>query len=728
MTGSGGRGVEPDVTLGEFLQAQANTAGLSARDMSERFQNLADQETSRIQGGAQETGDPLSGMSFSKSHLDRLYKGVASLPSIRFLRIFLEITSRAADIHPEQHRELCRRAEDFLVSARRHRRRHRATSPKSMPQTSTDVTVATLHMQLEIERAQRTEDRLRWALSDTQVLMGTLLQIISALREIIVDIDIQLAKILRAADRPDTQELAERQRREAQSYKAAAEAQFDLANQRRRLLEILWDQAHGNLQRLTLHADVADIASLPDGPALPPQQILPEDLLTRPALADIASALGKVREHNDTEEHTAIELQHTVMSDTPLEPNDELAILVAATRLTDANTRGTALHALLKNWPLKTETREALVRLSRDEQPAIRLTTASSLAASWKGDAAARDALVALTQDSNPDARQTAVMGLAEGWAGDAVARDALVALTQDSNPDARQTAVMGLAEGWAGDAVARDALAALTQDSNVLVRMTVAESLVDSWPADAPARIALHTLSHDAAATVRWAVQHVIATHDDHCSKRSQEAEQNSSLLLAIRAPASHTTLKPPLLDILRRGIAFDAGVTVLVGDNAAGKTVTLNALALSIPQVVTDGSLRNVSSISRQLADDLEVVWNKQRAPEAIFYLNGLHLERRGSNSLASGMENWMEQWNSQLDAMKGPNRLILLDEPIPHFDRSAHRLIFERLNEFVNEGCQFIIVSVRDTWAEMTDARVIRIDKRVRRKFLPDQTHRW
>ena len=663
--------------------------------MSERFQKLADQEASQIQSGAQETGDPLSGMSFSKSHLDRLYKGVASLPSIRFLRIFLEITSRAADIHPEQHRELCRRAEDFLVAAQRHRRRHRATSPKSMPQTSTDVTVATLHMQLEIERAQRTEDRLRWALSDTQVLMGTLLQIISALREIIVDIDIQLAKMLRAADRPDTQELAERQRREAQSYKAAAEAQFDLANQRRRLLEILWDQAHGNLQRLTLHADVADIASLPDGPALPPQQILPEDLLARPALVDIASALGKVKEHNDTEEHTAIELQHTVMSDTPLEPNDELAILVAATRLTDANTRETALRTLLKNWPLKTETREALVRLSRDEQPTIRLTTASSLAASWKGDAAARVALVALTQDSNPDARQTAVMGLAEGWAGDAAARDALVALVHDSD---------------------------------MLVRMTVAESLVDSWPADATARIALHTLSHDAAATVRWAVQHVIATHDDHCSKRSQEAEQNSSLLLAIRAPASHTALKPPLLDILHRGIAFDAGVTVLVGDNTVGKTVTLNALALSIPQIVTDGLLRNVSPISRQLADDLEVVWNKQRTPEAIFYLNGLHLERRGSNSLASGMENWMEQWNSQLDAMKGPNRLILLDEPIPHFDRSAHRLIFERLNEFVNEGCQFIIVSVRDTWAEMTDARVIRIDKRVRRKFLPDQTHRW
>jgi predicted ATPase len=727
VTGSAGHGPEPAVTLGEFLQTQANLAGLRTREVAERFQELADQEKSRTADGAVAPADPMSEMSFSKSHLDRLYKGTASLPSKRFIKKFLEITSRASSIRPEKHRELYIHAEDLLAAAHRNRRNRRAAGLASAPQVPAEVTVATLQLQLNLERAQRTEDRLRWALSDTQALMGTLLQIISALREIIVDLDIRFAQTLRAAEDPRAQELTERQRSEAKSYKLAAEAQFDQANQRRRILESLWDQAHDTSQRLTLHADFTNITPLPNGPALPSQHVLPDDSLTQPALADIASALGKIQQYNETEEHNVRELQHSVSDDTPLQPDDELAILVSATRLTDAKTRGTALRTLLKNWPSHPDTRDALVRLAHDDQPAIRLATAWSLAADWAGDAAARDALIDLTHDSGPDVRETAVAGLAEWWAGDAAARDALIGLTHDSGPDVRETAVAGLAEGWAGDAAARDALIALAHDDDVHVRMTVAEGLVDSWLDDATAHTTLLALRHDMAATVRWAVQQGIATHDDPDSERPKAA-WSSSLLVAVRVRPDYTEIKPlPLFDTLRRGIEFDTGVTVLVGDNAVGKTVMLTALASLTPRAVTGFSPRRIGSVSTQLAKDLEVVWNKQRAPEATYYLDGSHFDRHPSDPRSSGMEDRVEQWISQLHSMKGPNRLFLIDDP-SLFIRGRYSRIFEQIREFVAQGCQFIIVSVHDTWAELPNVRVIRIGKRVRRKFLPDPTLSW
>ncbi|MFD4505336.1 HEAT repeat domain-containing protein [Streptomyces sp. NPDC058457] len=696
MTGSAGHGPEPAVSLGEFLQMQANLAGLRTRDVAERFQELADQEAARIADGADAPADLMSEMSFSKSHLDRLYKGMASLPSKRFLRIFLEMTSRTSGIRPEKHRELCRRAEDLLATAHRSQRNRRTASLTSPPHVPTEMTVAALQMQLNLERAQRTEDRLRWALSDTQALMGMLLKIISALRDIIVDLDTQLARSPRGTEDSSPQELAELRRTKARSYKIAAEAQFDQANQRRRLLETLWDQAHETSQRLAIHADFTNTTSFPDGPALPSQQILPNDSLTQPALTDIANALRKIQQYNETEERTTRELQHSVTDDTPLQPDDELAILVSATRLRDAKTRGTALRTLLKNWPVHPDTRDVLVRLAHDEQLAIRLTTAWFLAAKWAGDTAARDALIDLTHDNGPDVRETAVEGLAQGWAGDTAARDAVRALAQDDSPR---------------------------------VRMTVAESLVDSWSDDAVAHTTLRALGHDTAATVRWAVQQGMAAYQNPDTERPEGAERSNSLLVAMRVRPDYTELQPlPLFDTLRRGIEFDSGVTLMVGDNAVGKTVMLTALASLAPKAVTIPSPRHTGSVSIQLARDLEVVWNARRTPEATYYLDDGHIDRSPSDPKVSGVESRVKQWISLLDDMKGRNRLFLIDDFALSIDRQARNQIFEPINELVAQGCQFVITSVHETWAELPNVRVVRIGKRVRRRFLPDPTLGW
>ncbi|MFF9273238.1 HEAT repeat domain-containing protein [Streptomyces rochei] len=724
MTGQAGREVGSDVTLGRFLQSQANMAGLSARDIAEHFQKLADQEKSRIANGAENSVDPVSNMSFSKSHLDRLYKDAASLPSKRFLKIFLEMTSRTAGIHPGQHRKLCRQAEELLITAHRNRHSRRAVDLPSSSHVPTGAIVATLQIQLELERAQRTEDRLRWALSDTQVLMGTLLQIISALRDIITELDTQVLQGLRASKGSNFQELTEQRRSQARSYKALAETQFDRVNQRRRLLEVLWDQAHGTLHRLSLHAEATNIPSLPDGLALQPRQLLPDDFLSQPALVDIAEALGKVQQLNDTEEQTALELQHMVTAAAPLQPNDELAILVAATRVSDSKTRVTALRTLLNDWPRHPDTRDTLVRLAHDTESAIQLTTASSLADNWVGDAAARDALVDLARHRDAQIRETAALGLAEGWAGDTAARDALVDLARHRDAQIRETAALGLAEGWAGDTAARDALLALIHDDDVYVRMTVTESLIEKWLGDQIARTALHILSRDTSPTVRWAARQAIAGSDDLGSSSPQEAARSMSLLLAMRLPADiseYEGYEPlPLLGRLRRGIAFDTGITVLLGGNGAGKTVLLNALALLAPRVFTDVPLTHVGALSRQLAEYLEVAWNDQITLEEIHYLSGLQMNLRGYNKKLSAMENWKKQWVSYVRENSKPNCLFLFDEPTVYLDHAAQNLMLEQLTELVNQGCQVIVATARDTWIEVPSVRVIRIDKRIRRKL--------
>ncbi|WP_329057247.1 HEAT repeat domain-containing protein [Streptomyces sp. NBC_01453] len=719
MSGAAGSGREPDAQLGQFLLAQASRAGLSARDIAERFQALANQEASRIKDGADVPADPISEMSFSKSHLDRLYKGSVPPPSRRFLATFLEITSRAAGIRPEHHRELYERADALLALELRNRRNRRAVNSSATSQVPTDALVATLQMQLELERTQRTEERLRWALSDTQILMQTLLRIISALRDIITEVDTKLR--LYATQESDAQATAKDHRIQAQSYKVAAEAQFDRVNQRRRLLEALWDQAHGNLQRLALHAEATDIPSLSADLALPPIP-QPEEFHTQSTLVDIAVALGKVQEHNEAEEQVILELQNAIMADMPLKPDDELNILVAATRLTDERTRRTALLTLLEDWPQRRETRDTLVRLAHDEQSEIRRMTAWSLAERWAGDLAARDALIALARDSGENVRETAVLGLAEGWAGDLVARDALIALARDSGENVRETAVLGLAEGWAGDLVARDALIALVHDDDVYVRMAVAESLADIWLDDAIADTALQMLNCDASPSVRWAAQKEVSTHSGRHGGSPQETDCGDNILLAVRVHTGHGLPESlPVLDRLHRGIAFDAGITVLLGANATGKTVLLHALGLLAPRLTTDLSpSHNPSDLSRKLSKLLEVAWNEQRTLECAYYMGNFKFDPRKAKPQASGAESWMEQWSAFMRDRQGSNHLLLLDEPAANVDYEVRRLMCEHLNGLVNQGSQVIIASAQSSWIEVPTARVIRIDKRALRKW--------
>ncbi|MFC1443580.1 hypothetical protein ABUW04_35620 [Streptacidiphilus sp. N1-10] len=675
-------------------------------------------------------------MSYSKSHLDRLYKGTAPPPSRRFVKIFLEITSRAAALHPEHHQELSRKAEALLADAYRERRPRSAASSQAPVVSPTDSTVTVLRAQLDLERALRTEDRLRWALSDAELMMTTLLQIISALREIITDLDNRQGRTLFPAHAT-----AEDQYLQAYSYRQTTESQLDRVNDRRRYLEALWEQARADVLRFSKHPDVTAPSALPPGPALPPQQSLPANLLAQPALTDIAAALGRAEQIIAADEHAIHNLELPAAPNVPLRPEDELAILLSATRLSDANSRAMALTTLLKTWPCHPGARGALVHLAGDSDAKIRTTVAQGLIRDESGNGTVRDALIRLAHDTDSAVQATAVQGLASAWPRDIVARDALITLLSQHHSDGtRRCSIEALAEGWPEDLIARDALSALTRDTEFRVRETVVKSLSATWPTDRVARDALVGLIHDrdlsvrelvpeaiAAGrqgdpivadalrtllsdpnpTVRWAVERALALWDEsdagpmaasiRAHVASPAALSGQGFLAAARVPREFdpgTSL--PLLGTLRRGIALDAGITLLIGPNGYGKTIMLNALWLRTNASHTE-ALPGMSPLSSEVAVKLELL-RTNRVPEQVVYEDA-HYRRRRAGALRGQTEG-------------SPNCLFLIDTPFSHYSPAETHSWFEEMQELTEEGCQFVVTATEITQPLPPAVRSIRI----------------
>ncbi|MEU4032959.1 HEAT repeat domain-containing protein [Streptomyces collinus] len=753
MTRSADRDEEAGKALGQFLQGQSRAAGLTTRDIEQRFQQRADQERARIEAGQARPLDLVNGMRFSKSHLDRLFKGATAPPSKRFVTMFLEITSSTIGMSPAQHQELCRKADELLTAAHRYRR-HIRTEQSVAPTSpvSPEVSVAALQLQVELERAHRIEDRLRWALSDAQLLMTTLLQIISSLREIIVDLDTKQVQALHRSTESFAMEAATGSRQQALLQKATAESQLARVNERRLLLETLWEQAHANVRRLSQHPDVPKIETLPTGPALPQHEIPP--FSAQAPLDDIAAALIKAEEINIAEDRKTHEWQEKLSPTTVLESADEQAILLAATRLTDAENRRTALDTLIKKWRHSLATRNALFRLTCDEHSDIRKTATRALGRDWSDDDAARQAVITTTRDPDPKVQAVAVWVLTESWRGSSSARDALVALTRDDSDEARETAIEGLAEGWPGDKTAREAIVRLTYDPASRVRETAVEALVESWPGDVSARDALlnlvHSddislreaaaaslcvgwpgdpsvtaafleLQHDDAPIVRWVAErgliqegHPLSNSPDEISEMSNQRNLTSrrqransihrGTLIASRVPYDFSTEKPlEAILALRRGISFDPGINVVTGRNASGKTILLMALALHIGAVDWRQITSYKPSLALQVANNLELLWHSEPLPEDCFYLN----RRLSDAKRLAQLEHTLSK--------EGKYRLYLLDEPTGAWDQEMTKSIFSQMSKLAQQGCQFIISTSDIKRVEVTDGKLIRLGRR-------------
>ncbi|MBX9423525.1 hypothetical protein [Streptomyces lateritius] len=730
----------PSVVLGRFLQVQAKEAGLSAREITQRFKERVEEELNRPSQSQGRTVTSTNELRFSKSHLDRLFKGTASLPPKEFIRIYLEITSAAAGLSPERHKQAVTKGETLLLEAHRSRRSPSPSNPFKPTQESAEHAVATLQVRLELERTLHIESRLRWALGDAQFLVTTLMQIIGALRNIIQDLD---ASSIRDPHRYGS--IEEHQREEAFSQKRSAELQLSLASERRTLLESLWDQAHANIHRLSSHPDVADIPLLPDAPVMPQQPLLA--VHTESTLTDIATALDKVQEVNGLEGRQAREWQQELTSNGQLNEDAELRTLVACTRLADSDTRRTALRALVRSWPDEQETRDALIRMTKDEnndiqdfatgslielwpedsnslnavvevaidgRPVVQLIAISGLANKWRGNVVARDTLVDLTQADSKFTREIAAQGLGIGWPGDGAARGALLRLAMDEH--SWLTALESLHDGWPDDVGLRAALVILSRSSNAAVRSTSADMLGRGWSKDPEATAALLSLISDPTPTVRWFAERALVSHGitDVPAQPIPDAVDRSSgpALIAARLPREFASRRPlKVIDELHRGIHFDSPITAVIGDNSTGKTMLLETLAesLGISNSSRRGSerLTYTTPLKLRLVDQIELLWRDKPEPQQCKYTRpGFRLTDK-------------EEIYANLAAWARDFRMVLVDE----FDASMSAAEIDRLFKrargiAIHNGCQFILATTHGSHMIPEGVNVVHLGRHRRR----------
>ncbi|WP_239076115.1 HEAT repeat domain-containing protein [Streptomyces sp. SID9913] len=451
---AGGRTGDPRQEFAEFLQRQAKQSGLKVRDIADIFEREARREEEAAADGSGSLPEhPIRKMAFSKSHLARLFKAQAlPNPPWPFTLQFLRITSRAAGLTKEEHQERCTEARDLLraiaespktVAVPVH-----ASSSNASSHATHDAVVALQH-EVELERARHTETRLRYALRDTQFLATTLWRIISALRDIICNHDALVARTQHSGDDADVLNRLRAETEQALAHRRTAQEEVDLATARIRVLEVTWEQARAEVSRLLMHPDAADLIR-PSSDAASSQGLLPEDFLAQPTLDDIATALDKARALNNQEERTARDLQRSLASASPLQPDDERAVLLAATKLTSNwPAQQAAVEGLAQGWAGDVEARDAVIRLTHVEAYLVRHTAAQGLGQGWAGDVEARDALIRLTHDNYQIVRGAAAVALGQGWSGDAEARDALIPLTEDAVPEVRGAAMAVLVRGW---------------------------------------------------------------------------------------------------------------------------------------------------------------------------------------------------------------------------------------------------------------------------------------
>ncbi|MFM9500065.1 HEAT repeat domain-containing protein [Streptomyces galilaeus] len=467
-----------------FLRRQASQAGLGPQAIADRFREEARKQEEQAANTGKPPQFPISTMHCSKSHIHRLFKAEGHPhPPKPFTRQFLKITSTAAGLTLQQHNERWAEAERLLTELADSKAVQRTQRRPEAPVSSLrEDDVARLHLELELARAHHNATCLRHALEDTRLLVVTLWQIISALRDIISNHDAFQARPVLEANSPARLTLSQDEREQALEYKRTAQDEADQAYARTRVLEERWDRACAELHRLSLHplqtAEADDSTAL--DPVLPSWR--PQELLARPALDDIKAALDKAHLVNIQEEDAARELLESMSASGPFAPDDERLVLVAATRLSDADSRRIALGSLTTGWPSHPDTRDALLRLAADPAPEVRLRVAEGLAECWGGDRAARDTLVSLAQDVDEHVRQAIPYSvLSAGWRSEH-ALHLLLRLTHDPEARVRASAAIALTAEWTQSTATRDALLRLLLDPETVIREQAVEGLMENW------------------------------------------------------------------------------------------------------------------------------------------------------------------------------------------------------------------------------------------------------
>jgi hypothetical protein len=163
-------GNDPRQAYVDFLRVQARQAGLGLRELSDAFNRAQKEQERKAAVAGTGPASPIEAMSISKSHLGRILKGDSLPRQLRpFTHQFLVITSRAGHLTADQHRDLWRRAEELIHALTNNANHDAARTPARRssvaPQDGSHVeTIATLRLEVDLERARHTETRLRYAL------------------------------------------------------------------------------------------------------------------------------------------------------------------------------------------------------------------------------------------------------------------------------------------------------------------------------------------------------------------------------------------------------------------------------------------------------------------------------------------------------------------------------------------------------------------------------------
>lgn len=442
-------------------------------------------------------------MPCSKSHFDRLLKGSAPTPSKPFLRNFLAVTSRAGGLSLQEHSTRLDEANALLEVAyeseddAEREQKHLDHRLEPSPPAELEDAVAVLRLEIELERARHAETRLSYALQNAQFLVRTLWNIINALRVIIIEHDTERAHSLHEGAGPRRVAQLHNETNLALTHKHTAQREADRATARIRELETLWEQARTDVQRLALHPNAALLTQDGSGGQQLAPSALPVDLLSQPALDDIADALAKAQAVNTKEENVAHELRRFLSPTGAFSEDDELAILLAATRMPDAEVRGTALKTLVVRRPEHPEVTQALLRLAEDDDSSVQNLAIRALADTYPGNPDVRDLFLDMLPHRHEWINESVAGALAAHWPDDPGVMEAITDLAESEHIAVQIAAIEAFASGWPGDPVCRDVIIRLLHTVGTsYIRITAIKALGEKWSNDSVAGSALCCLA----------------------------------------------------------------------------------------------------------------------------------------------------------------------------------------------------------------------------------------
>jgi hypothetical protein len=280
-----------------------------------------------------------------------------------------------------------------------------------------------------------------------------------------------------------------------------------------------------------------------------------------------------------------------------------------------------AVQELARGWKDDPDTLPLLKDRARfGENDSERMAAVKELALGWKDDP---DTLLILKNraraDTSHDVREAAVQGLASGWQGDSFTLPFLIESARlDEHYAVKIAALKGIVLGWKNDPLTQAQLLTYAEDTqHEKLRVAAVGELARHYSSDPSIRsFLLNKLRHDLSSTVRYESARGFRGHHWDAPTRSallQISKSDPDLRVRDRigvaiglnpSPWKRWFLGitpedeiPSQVCRLQVGsvrlrnirmfadttVDFDSGHTLLLGDNAAGKTTLLRAIALA-------------------------------------------------------------------------------------------------------------------------------------------------